>query len=233
MSFKIISCSMDEKSEVRKIQVTEPSICPHCSIGILPIVIFAGHFIDMSHASRRYPHGIGTLTAVLKCPKCSNFSFAQYNFAPSSNEVSLIQHYPHEQKTKLFPIEISEVSPQFNKIYNQALQSETYLLDEISGIAYRKALEFLIKDYLIYISTDTNEIEKIKNELLSESIKRLDDDCRCLALAATWLGNDHTHYMRRFDGRTIEEMKIFIDFVTSDIHRMIVLKNAKKFIDGK
>ena len=36
----------------------------------------------------------------------------------------------------------------FSIIYNQALTAEKYKLDEIAGVGYGKALEFLIKDYV-------------------------------------------------------------------------------------
>ena len=36
----------------------------------------------------------------------------------------------------------------FLTIYNQSLSAEDNNLDQIAGIGYRKALEFLIKDYL-------------------------------------------------------------------------------------
>ena len=235
MSFKILSTDFKNVLDTRKIEAKDPTFCPHCETGIQPIVIFAGHSIKEHLRTSGYSGtlSVGHLTTVLQCPKCESFAFTRHVFSPSTNTASLLEHYPHPKKKSDFPIEIRNVSPQFEQIYNQALQSEAYSLDELSGIGYRKALEFLVKDYLIFLSSNEQEIEKIKTEHLSESIKRLDQDIKCLATAATWLGNDHTHYTRRFDGKTIEEMKIFIDFVASDIHRMIVLENAKNLIDGK
>ena len=44
---------------------------------------------------------------------------------------------------------ISELSPNFCEIYNQAYIAEQTNLMQICGTGYRKSLEFLIKDYLI------------------------------------------------------------------------------------
>jgi len=50
---------------------------------------------------------------------------------------------------KAFPKEVEKYSKNFIVIYNQAFTAEINGLTEICGLGYRKAFEFLIKDYLI------------------------------------------------------------------------------------
>lgn len=58
-----------------------------------------------------------------------------------------------------FSDEIKDISPSFVRIYKQAAESELLSLHELSGMGYRKALEFLIKDFIVYL--DPNEHAKI------------------------------------------------------------------------
>lgn len=83
-------------------------------------------------------------------------------------------------------------------------------MDEIAGLGYRKALEFLVKDYCIYRSP--SDAEAIKSEFLSRCIKtRIDNEkIKTLAERAVWIGNDETHYIRKQEAHDIEDMKQFI-----------------------
>ena len=65
---------------------------------------------------------------------------------------------------------ISELSPNFCEIYNQAYIAEQTNLMQICGTGYRKSLEFLIKDYLISI-TPEDQHETIRNKFLNNCIR--------------------------------------------------------------
>jgi hypothetical protein len=56
---------------------------------------------------------------------------------------------------------ISKVSPDFCAIYEEAFKAEQYSLLLVAGPGYRKALEFLIKDYIIGRLTET-DAEKLR-----------------------------------------------------------------------
>lgn len=79
-----------------------------------------------------------------------------------------------------FDENITNLSPQFDKIYNQALAAELSGLDEIAGLGYRKALEFLVKDFAI--SEHPDDAEEIKKLMLSPCIKKYVDDARIKTL---------------------------------------------------
>lgn len=86
-----------------------------------------------------------------------------------------------------------------------------YGLTEISGMGYRKALEFLIKDYAILRWPDDAEVirKMTLGNCINEKIGY--DRLKTLAQRAVWLGNDFTHYERRFEDFEIEDLKRFID----------------------
>jgi hypothetical protein len=110
-----------------------------------------------------------------------------------------------------FPEAIYNISPDFIQIYSQANLAEEVGLSEICGSGYRKALEFLIKDYII--SKDSLAKEKIERlplaKCISDYIKS--DKIKEIAKRATWLGNDHTHYVRKWLDKNIEDLKLLID----------------------
>ena len=86
-------------------------------------------------------------------------------------------------------------------------------LDQICGVGYRKALEFLIKDYLISKASDEHIINSIKSTLLSNCIKKYvqNENIKNVAERATWLGNDETHYVRIWADKDVTNLKHLID----------------------
>ncbi|MFR9531559.1 MAG: hypothetical protein SNJ29_10315 [Rikenellaceae bacterium] len=106
---------------------------------------------------------------------------------------------------------IKDLSADFCNIYNEAYAAEQMVLMQITGVGYRKALEFLIKDYLIY-KTPGNK-DAIKNKLLMQCINDDVDDKRIKEIArrATWLGNDETHYTRKWEGKDVSHLKDLIN----------------------
>jgi hypothetical protein len=111
---------------------------------------------------------------------------------------------------KEFSKSIQEISSLFVKIYNEAYSAEQQNLKEICGVGYRKALEFLIKDYVILNNKDKEG--KILKMHLGNCIKDLVTDNRVKSVAkrAVWLGNDETHYVRKWETKNLEDLKKLI-----------------------
>lgn len=106
---------------------------------------------------------------------------------------------------------MNEISPNFVAIYNQAKQAEERDLDQICGLGYRKALEFLIKDYLI--SRFQEDTDKIRDNHRFDSVIEqyvTDEKVKFLAKRASWLGNDHAHYTRKWGNKDISDLKRLI-----------------------
>lgn len=108
------------------------------------------------------------------------------------------------------PPRVAAISPAFVEIRNQVALAETHGLTQLVGIGLRKALEFLVKDYLC--SQRPDDAAAIKSTLLGPCIAKYVDDPRLKAAAqrAAWLGNDETHYVRRWEDRDITDLNVLI-----------------------
>ncbi|MBJ7881627.1 DUF4145 domain-containing protein [Gelidibacter salicanalis] len=186
----------------------------------------------------------------LECPECHQKTTPNYTnhriannsrllyanlYCPNPNcEKSYIGEYKLDGKTyfftkviigkpkkTFFSEEISTISPMFLKIYNESFTAEQMQLLEISGVGYRKALEFLIKDFLIKMKPDKSEL--IKKMFLGKCIAELVDDpkIKTTAKRAVWLGNDHTHYIKKWDDKDLADLKklirLTINWIESEI----------------
>jgi hypothetical protein len=114
---------------------------------------------------------------------------------------------------------ISKISSKFIEIYNQAFQAEHYGLDLICGAGYRKAFEYLIKDYVS--ETYVAEKDKIQKMPLSSVIETYisDMDVKELARRAAWVGNDETHTLRKWEELKLEDLKNLIDLTVAYIEK--------------
>ena len=117
------------------------------------------------------------------------------------------------------------LSPQFVTVYTQARAAESYRLDEIAGMGYRKALEFLVKDYAIKRSPESEF--GIRKAFLGSVISNHIDDpnVRQVAERATWLGNDESHYDRRWIGKDIGDLKTLIQLTVNAVESVLLAEN--------
>lgn len=211
-----------------------PDVCPICHHALRPIHVtgsFAGRPID-----------IGTfLEMVFKCPRheCSRLFIARYRCRSFPADIRRgpkptfeFQHaLPFTLKPPDLPEEIKKLSPNFMEIYGQAAAAEQYGLNQIAGVGYRKALEFLVKDYCI--SRQPDKAEEIKSAFLGTCIKTYVDDAntKLCAERAAWLGNDETHYVRRWEDKDIGDLKTLIKLTMAWIQNNLL--TAKYFSDMK
>lgn len=129
---------------------------------------------------------------------------------------------------------IANISPSFVKIYNQAYHAEQVNLNQICGVGYRKALEFLIKDYLISKESDAQTIENIKSKFLNNCIQDnvQNENIKNVAKRAVWLGNDETHYIRVWADKDVNNLKQLIDltvrWIENEVETERVLQEMQK-----
>lgn len=177
-----------------------PDTCPVCSVSIYPTYIFV------------YDKNRWTTELLCGCPRneCGALFFAEY--FNTGNACIFQGCYPHSKVIKEFPEEVADISPEFVAIFNQAHHAEQEKLDLISGVAYRKALEYLIKDYVLKMFPDDAE-NKIKSIPLMQVIQKFisEPNIKSMAERATWLGNDETHYVRKWEDRDLKDLKNLID----------------------
>lgn len=183
----------------------EPDACPICHAFIRPIRMTSAVYIDRTGNQR--------LDVAYRCSReqCGAMFVARYREPNGTGEpMRYTASVPRTPEEANFPKEVTDISPAFLKIYNQALAAEGNDLDEIAGIGFRKSLEFLIKDFCV--SRHPDEEDAIKSSLLGNVIKGYVDDARVKAMAerAAWLGNDETHYVKKWEGKDITDLKTLI-----------------------
>ncbi len=164
------------------------------------------------------------------CHDCGEINVSRY-VLPLNSTTSFSTQYrkctqlPAAQNAVRVDDAIANISPRFKEIYRQAVFTESQDCNEICGMGYRKALEFLIKDYLIHKSPQ--EREAISTESLSQSIKRIEDNrIKVLANRSAWLGNDECHYMRKHEDYGIDDLKVFIEAMLSYISSELTFEKA-------
>ena len=178
-----------------------PDSCPLCNQGIQPIRRYAWF---------EHPK----LQAIFQCPlsKCRELFIAYYvddveRPGRMEPDYRYVGSAPWSLEKEEFPAVINKFSPKFSEIYNEAIGAEKRGYKNICGAGYRKALEFLIKDYLI--NEIHNDPAAIREEPLGACINRYVESPKIKESAkrAAWLGNDETHYYRTWEDKDLEDLK--------------------------
>jgi hypothetical protein len=167
-----------------------------------------------------------------RCPdlKCQETFIAYYDKkgGPISNQIYWEYRFvrPVTSLNQNFDEPIPNMSESFCAIYNEAKSAEELGLLQICGVGYRKSIEFLIKDYLI--SNNKADAKTIKATPLGACIANYVSDANIKAVAAraTWLGNDETHYERKWIGKDLGDLKRMIDLVVHWIRVEFLTKSA-------
>lgn len=175
------------------------------------------------------------------CPACGKSFIARYSetyddIVYSSHKHKIIhlnETFPNIPNEIIFDDRIIKLSKKFVEIFNQSHKAQIFNLNEIAGMGYRKSLEFLIKDYCIYKNAD--EEGNIKKMPLSQVIEKYveSDKIKVLSKASAWIGNDETHYVREWNDKCIEDMKLFIKSIVAFITYDLSVDDATNMIETK
>jgi hypothetical protein len=210
-----------------EVKIDEITQCPICKKSIKPVHLNSIYcYEDNTH----------NMESHLLCKGCNKSFIAHYILDKHQSGSSIwftsdAPSYvaPNEFIKSEYDRFIIDTSPTFVEIYNQASAAECYHLDQIAGIGYRKALEFLIKDYLIKTS-EPEDAEKIKKLQLMQCIndKINNEQLKIAASRATWLGNDQTHYVQKFDDKDINDLKRLIRLTVHWISMILETQEAEQ-----
>lgn len=181
-----------------------PEICPKCGKSFSPTVVLA--YLDKDV----FKNDSYNISAALACDGCDSLLSAHF-IAGDGASYSLDSCEPVKPTMREFDAVVCSEFPDFVEIYNQAKAAEDYGLDHIAGMGYRKALEFLVKSFAI--KQDPSKEEKIKSDMLGPVLKKYIDDkyVKQSAKAASWIGNDETHYQRLNEDKDIGDLKRYLD----------------------
>ena len=220
-SYHVIDVRYETEKTGTSTIIKESITCPYCQTNMIPDFLYGS---------------ITSRTGLLVFSRCTNHNcersfLSQYQLIDKLSNgnnlygFSRINHYTGV-KDKQFNDIIRNLSPSFVKIYNQAYAAQQLDLNEICGTGYRKALEFVIKDYIISNLSDEKQVELIQRKLLMQCIENdvQEDRIKLVAKRATWLGNDETHYVRKWEDKDINEMTSIINLAIHWIESEIATK---------
>jgi len=200
-----------------------PDTCPLCNHGIKAEIVFAG-LTGFLNPDR--------LQVVYRCPRteCAELFIATYSKSHTDSRSSL---YAHERSEPIrsapaqFPEPIQECSPEFLRLYNSAIAVGALGHNDLEGMGIRKSLEFLIKDF--ETRQHPQDAEQIAGMQLGQVIETYCGDARLKTTAkrATWLGNDETHYVRRWEGKDIDDLKKAVRLTVNWIESEILTKQLE------
>jgi hypothetical protein len=198
--------------------------CPHCRVIDIALVVNAWTPVIINQ-SRDEKQAVANLS----CPRCYMPSGAHLRYESGTIQFGNLANYNGDLTTAgwkiadfwpeaqpslpAFADAIRDISPTFCDIYGEAHKAEHFDLTQICGVGYRKALEFLMKDYLI--KEQPNDKAAIESAMLGQCIQRYvtDPKIKQVAERATWLGNDETHYQRRWMDKDLSDLKALISLV--------------------
>lgn len=153
------------------------------------------------------------LQFVFKCPNndCNSYFIAYYK-KDSTNNFTLMGFKPINIVIPNFADIVKQISPMFLSVYREAEEARQIGLSQIAGAGFRKSFEFLIKDYAKNNSTPEKHPE-IETSFAGNVVNNFIPDARIQSVAkrALWIGNDETHYLRKWEEKDINDLITLIN----------------------
>lgn len=201
-----------------------PNECPHCHNNIMPEIIHLEHGRDNSQKP----------ILLVRCTVCNKYYALEFDVKfEAGQRIAYVQPYWYEPRVNVqLPNQIDEIIPEFRDIYEQAEIANEIGLDWIAGMGYRRALEFLVKKYLVYKYPDSNK--DFLALTLNQAIKEIDDEkLQKTAKFSSYLGNDESHILVKFEDKDIDDLKLLINKLTNDIASDIIEMQMEQKLDEK
>ena len=200
--------------------------CPSCHYAIEAKILTAYYVKGEGISADIYD-----MYLIFQCRKCKRLFMSKFKGTYANGDKNTLIFEKHVYSVPslphgdAIPIEIQELSEDFATIYVQAGAAEAQGLEQVCGVGYRKALEFLVKDYLCRLFPDQSDA--IRSEPLGKSIERIDHEkIKILAKRSAWIGNDETHYVRKHSDLDVGDMKRFIKAMLTYIESELAVAEA-------
>ncbi|MBX7169378.1 MAG: hypothetical protein K1X72_00375 [Pyrinomonadaceae bacterium] len=191
-----------------------PNKCPHCK-----------RLTPFHYQQINYNIFTKKIESTVKCGygNCGGLILCYYFFFKGEGKLSYMEP-PLFEELEL-PEFANEISSNFVSIFKESNEAKSRGLNQIAGPGFRKSCEFLIKDYAKSLITETDPTEKTKKEEEIEKkqvgnvVKDYISDSRVQKVAkrAFWLGNDETHYLRKWTDKDIDDLvtliKLTLDWI--------------------
>lgn len=200
------------------------STCPICGVSLTPQVLSAFILIDGEDEDQN------KCFVTNYCPNCDECFISRHTHNTDIYVYEYDSSAPMNYFKQTFSPDLEQLSPDFVSIYNDSLHAESLGMTSICGVGYRKALEFLVKDFAISNHPDAQDA--ISRAPLAQCIDNYIDNPRlkALAKASAWLGNDETHYVKKHPQYGTAELKTFINAFVTFIDSELAYKNAQSLL---
>ena len=201
------------------------SFCPCCGTALFPSVLY-GVCIENEE-----DESLNKIFLLNHCPSCDECFISRHLFDEGYGDGYVFSSAAPVMVSDIeFSERISKLSPDFVNIYNDSALAESLNLHTICGMGYRKAMEFLIKDYSLFkYPENQDEISRLP---VGQCIKQYicDERLNALARASSWLGNDQTHYEKRHGSYDTSDLKTFINAFVTFIDADLAYEEAKSLL---
>jgi len=200
-------------------QIEIPKICPVCNL-----------LMTVNTQSVTFNPSSNELQAMFLCTNddCRSY-FIGYYTQQSAGVFNFARFEPPNLTQPSFPEFVKDISPTFLGIYRQAHEAKQRGLDHVAGPGYRKAFEFLIKDYAK--SIDLSKSDEIDQAFAGDVVNNFISDVRVQAVAkrALWLGNDEVHYIRKWIDFDVNDL---INLIQLTIDWIEIERESKTYVDS-
>ncbi|MEZ7496846.1 hypothetical protein QO206_15225 [Leeuwenhoekiella aequorea] len=210
-----------------------PNICPHCHVVNRPEPKWEAKTKDTDN--------VDSNISVWQCAnsECRKLFIALYQLVGTKPQlIRFLNGYPKGPDWPQPILELENGNGEDNEqsrfiiTYLQSLEAENYGLNEIAGMGFRKAVEYLVKDWAIKNNPDDSE--KIRSLWLGQVIKKYyDGDLKDILERATWLGNDQAHYNKLFEEYDIDVLKELIALIMVELDRQHKMNHYIETIQSK
>jgi len=178
--------------------VDVPDACPICH-----------HHSEIQFLTADDTQEGAAVQAIFQCGylRCRSYFICYYG-PRGESELKAVK--PVKPQTTQFPDAVHRLSPSFVQIFVQAEEAAQIGLSQIAGPGYRKAFEFLIKDYAKSLSPGKET--EIEGRFAGAVVNDFIADARIQAVAkrCLWLGNDETHYLRKWTDHDLGDLVTLI-----------------------
>lgn len=205
-----------DNSAYNGITFEKPLTCPHCGINV--DAELAAKLAHLQEIPARGEYFI----FVWRCTVCRKLYASMYLL--HNKQMSLCGILPNN--TVVYSDEeIEKVSPRFVEMYSQALRAEYTGDYNLAAIGFRAAIEILIKDYAIICLGQPRD--DVVNMSLYNAISAYlgENDLIKTADVVRILGNDHTHYERKYPEHDFTLLKNYAELAVSLIRQKILIKS--------
>lgn len=209
--------------KIGKVTLEVNNECPICHVVIYPKLLKVFPVSDQS---------LEDFIGLYLCKNCNKifsvlYENAAYNQYGNNLYACDSEYTPFQPKIQSLPGEFNiPAFDKFRNAYRSASLAETYAINGLIETGYRRALEFLIRDYFCYI--DEKHIEENSNLPFSKLIEKIEDNTiKELAQKIQWIGNDGAHYINFHTDRNYTDMKKFLNIVIAEIQKQLIILDAQ------